>query len=94
MDVFIKIVIDCGVQAVDFYKQHYTSEALVNIAWALAEATHWTPKVADIANVLESRGGLKRLSNFRLFPILRSFAQLNYSPPALFDGALPANQGG
>ncbi|CAL8462200.1 g1731 [Coccomyxa elongata] len=74
---------DAVLEAVDFYRQDFTWDALVDIAWALAEVTHWTPKLADLAEALKLRGGLKRMPNYHLITLLWSFAVLGYNPASL-----------
>lgn len=80
---------DAVLEVLDFHQQDYTAEALVNVAWALADVTHWTPKIADLAEALKLRGGLKAISNFNLVPLLYSFAVLDYNPADLLADALP-----
>ncbi len=94
IQVITAVVYDIGVQAVDFYRQDFTWEALTNIAWALAEVTHWTPKLADLAEALILRGGLRYIKNYHLVSLLWSFAVLDYNPASLIADTLPSHRGG
>ncbi|BDA46063.1 RAP domain-containing protein, chloroplastic [Coccomyxa sp. Obi] len=85
---------DAVLEAVDFHRQDFPVDALVDIAWALAEVTHWTPKIADLAEALKLQGGLKHIKNFGLIPLLWSFAVLNYNPAGLLADTLLSHRVG
>ncbi len=78
----------------DFYRQDFPVDALTDIAWALAEVTPWTPKVADLAEALKLRGGLNCLPMFNVTSLLWSFAVLDYNPASLLTDTLPSHRGG
>lgn len=80
-----------ALQEVDFNppqgEMEFSKGQLVDIIWALAKASHWTPKLEAATVRLSKRGGLPSLQPFMVVKLLWALAVLYYAPPALFSRA-------
>ena len=84
-------------QVVDFTTSQggkgFSKDQLVDIIWALAKASHWTPKLEAATARLSSMGGLPSLLPSQIVRLLWALAIQNYAPPALFSTGSPNLRG-
>jgi hypothetical protein len=82
-----------GIQAAEFEAKDFQLRQLVDAAWSLASAAHWSPQLSSIAAAVVVHGGLRCLSSFQCTSLLWSLAILDHSYPILFRDAEPFNAG-
>lgn len=77
----------------DFAEQGFTGLDLVNVAWSLATARHWSPKMADLDAAVVKDGGIGRLSPRRITTLLWSCAALDFCPTGILAKQLSSSKG-
>ncbi len=80
-------------QAAHFEGSDFSGDQLVDIAWALATAAHWTPNLDELAAAISLRGGLAALPPFQATSVLWSFATLYHTSGDFFTDASAFAQG-